>query len=71
MSIEVANESGIKVDEPALAALRTSINKPTGTQREQYAFARADLDAAATAMRKLINSDWSHPESEAQPVLPH
>jgi photosystem II stability/assembly factor-like uncharacterized protein len=41
----------------ALAALRTSIHKPTGTQREQYAFARADLDAAAAAMRKLIDGE--------------
>jgi len=41
----------------ALAALRTSIHKPTGTQREQYAFARADLDAAAAAMRNLIDGE--------------
>lgn len=38
-------------------ATRSLTNKPTGTQREQYAIARKELDAESIALRKRVETD--------------
>jgi hypothetical protein len=41
----------------AAGAARTLVAKPTGTQREQYAIARRELDAESAALRKRVETD--------------
>jgi hypothetical protein len=41
----------------AVGATRTILAKPTGTQREQYAIARRELDAELSALRKRVETD--------------
>jgi DNA primase len=40
-------------------------------ERDHDASAFVSLKSERDHLRKLINSDWSHPEEEVRPVLPH
>ena len=41
----------------AAAATRTIVDKPTGTQREQFKIAREELDREAASLRKTVEKD--------------
>ena len=40
-------------------------------ERDHDASTLVSLKSERDHLRKLVNSDWSHPEAEASPVLPH
>ena len=50
--MSIADRAGV-----AAEASRTAIHKPTGTQREQFAIARKELDGVTERMRKRLDVD--------------
>jgi hypothetical protein len=44
-------------------AARTIVAKPTGTQREQYAIARKELDEVSATLRKRVETDLKEMEA--------
>ncbi|MFL5339209.1 MAG: VPS10 domain-containing protein [Gemmataceae bacterium] len=50
--MSIAERVGVAAD-----AARSAIARPTGTQREQYAIARKELDEVSEALRKRLDTD--------------